>query len=375
MSKRVLHVSQPGDGGVARFVAGLVGDQVERGYDVVVAGPPELEAPVRAAGASRIEWRAGRNPGPAALAETRRLARVVAAARPDIVHLHSSKAGLAGRLTLRGRRTTLFQPHSWSFEALEGPLRRAATVWERQAARWTDVLVCVSEGERERGESAGIRGRFHVVRNGVDLDAFPEVSPAERSAARARLGRRDAPLAVCVARLSRQKGQDVLLRAWPAVRARVADARLVLVGDGPATDELRAQASGGVEFAGAREDVRDWLAAADVVVAPSRWEGMSLAVLEAMACGRSIVATEVPGVHEALGSGSGAVVAVEEEAALADAVAVRLLDPALTAAEGAAGRRRAERHHDLATTHERMAALYDDVLGLPRRERVEPAAS
>jgi glycosyltransferase involved in cell wall biosynthesis len=345
-------------------VTGLAGDQVERGYDVVVAGPPELAEAIRAVGASPVLWSAGRNPGPAALAETRRLARVVAAARPDIVHLHSSKAGLAGRLALRGRLTTLFQPHSWSFEALEGPMRRAATAWERQAVRWTDLVVCVSDGERERGESAGIGARFQVVPNGVDLTGFPEAPQEERSAARSRLGLADGPLAVCVARLSRQKGQDVLLRAWPTVLRRVADARLVLVGDGPAEEELRAQAPAGVEFAGAREDVRDWLASADVVVFPSRWEGMSLALLEAMACGRSVVATEVPGVREALGPGSGSIVAVEDETGLADAVADRLLDRSLTAAEGKAGRARAERYHDLGTTHERMAAVYAGVLGV-----------
>jgi glycosyltransferase involved in cell wall biosynthesis len=358
MAMRVVHVSQPGDGGVARCVVDLAGDQVRRGYDVVVAGPRELETRVREAGAAHVLWEAGRNPGPAALAEARRLARVLATERPDVVHLHSSKAGLAGRLALRGRVTTLFQPHSWSFEAVREPLRRAAVLWERHAARWTDVLVCVSEGERARGEAEGIRANFRVVPNGVDLEAFSEASPAERSAARGRLGLDDAPLAVCVARLSRQKGQDVLLRAWPRVRERAEEARLVLVGDGPAAAELAGLVSAGVELVGARDDVADWLAAADVVVAPSRWEGMSLALLEAMARGRSIVATEVAGVREVLEKGAGAVVAVEDEPALAEAVAARLLAPALAAAEGAAARKQVERRHDLRTTLERMDDVY-----------------
>lgn len=352
---------------MARFVIGLAADQVERGQHVVVAGPPDLAEPARDAGASSVLWSAGRNPGPGALSETRRLARALAAERPDIVHLHSSKAGLAGRLALRGRLPTLFQPHSWSFEALQGPLRSAAIVWERTATRWTNALISVSQDERARGESAGIHANFHVVPNGVELDAFPEASAAERVAARARLGLADGPLAVCVARLSRQKGQDVLVRAWPGVRSRVADARLVLVGDGPAAKELRDEAGAGIEFAGAREDVRDWFAAADVVVAPSRWEGMSIALLEAMACGRTVVAAEAPGMREALGTGTGAVVAVEDEIALADAVAVRLADPVLAAAEGSAGRRRVEHHHDLTTTHERIAAVYSEVLATASR--------
>lgn len=377
MSIRVLHVSQPGDGGVARVVAALARDQAGRGYDVVVAGQPEgeLEQAVRSSGARFVAWRAGRNPGPAALVETRTLARVLSAERPDLVHLHSSKAGLAGRLALRGGLPTLFQPHSWSFEALRRPLRAAATAWERRAASWTDTVVCVSEGERARGSSAGIQARFSVVPNGVDLDAIAATGPSERAAARARLGLVDGPLAVCVARLCRQKGQDVLLRAWPVVRSRVPEARLVLVGGGPDERELRRAAGEAVELVGPRDDVRDWLAAADVVVAPSRWEGMSIAVLEAMASARSVVATEVPGIREALGEDA-PVVPVEAVDALAYAVAERLADPELAASEGRAARERAERYHDVRTTHERMAALYADVLDRrPRREgAVESAA-
>jgi glycosyltransferase involved in cell wall biosynthesis len=377
MSIRVLHVSQPGDGGVARVVAELARDQVVRRYDVVVAGQPnrELEQAVRGAGARFVAWRAGRDPSPVALLETRALARILSAERPDLVHLHSSKAGLAGRLALRGRVPTLFQPHSWSFEALRGPLRAAAAAWERRAASWTDTIVCVSGEERARGWSAGVRARFSVVPNGVDLETFAAAGPSERAAARARLGLADGPLAVCVARLCRQKGQDVLLRAWPSVRSRVPEARLVLVGGGPDERDLRRAAGEAVELVGPRDDVRDWLAAADVFVAPSRWEGMSIAVLEAMASGRSVVATDVPGIHEALGEAAD-VVPVEAVDALADAIAERLADTELAAEEGRAARQRAERVHDVRTTHERIAAVYADVLDrrLRRKGAVESAA-
>jgi glycosyltransferase involved in cell wall biosynthesis len=223
----------------------------------------------------------------------------------------------------------------------------------------------VSEGERERGRQAGVAGRYVVVPNGVDLTALAATGTEERVEARARLGLPDAPLAVCVARLSRQKGQDVLLEAWPAIRASVEDAMLVLVGDGPAEHELRAAASTGVDLVGQRDDVRDWLTAADVVVAPSRWEGMSLSLLEAMAVGRSVVATDVPGAREALGGEAGAIVATESVSELADAVVERLRDRDLAAAEGRSGRRRAERHHDVRIANDRIAALYGELLGRP----------
>lgn len=361
---RVLHVTQPGEEGVAFVVRDLAQDQVERGFDVVVAGPTNLDfaRAIEATGARLVPWKARRSPGPSVIAETRALQRIFAAERPALVHLHSSKAGLAGRLALRGRLPTLFQPHSWSFEALREPLRRAAAAWERLATRWTSTIVCVSEAEREHGERVGVRGRFRVVPNGIDLVHFKEAADEDRRDARVRLGLDDGPLALCVGRLCRQKGQDVLVNAWPAVRAGVPEARLVLVGGGPSEQELRRAAGEGVELVGTRQDVPDWLAAADVVAAPSRWDGMSLAVLEAMARGRSVVATDVPGAREALGD-AGAIVPIEAGDELADAIIDRLRQPELAAAEGRNARRRSELHHDVRATCGRIAELYVETVG------------
>ena len=313
-----------------------------------------------------VEWPAGRNPGPAVTVETARLAQVISRSTPAVVHLHSSKAGLAGRLALRRRIPTVFQPHGWSFEAATGGLRRVVVAWERFAARWVDALVCVSEGEAADGAAAGIDARWAVIATGIDLAAFPYADDAARAAARERLGLSDAPLVVCVGRLSRAKGQDVLLAAWPLVRNAVPDATLVLVGDGPDRRGLERRAVTGAMFAGDRRDVSEWLAAADVAVAPSRWEGMSLSLLEAMATGRSVVATDVAGVREALGRDSSAIVPVENRAALADALVRRLRDPALARAEGEAARVRAEASYDFSRTTRALVELYDEVL---RRRR------
>jgi glycosyltransferase involved in cell wall biosynthesis len=360
----VLHVTQPTGGGVASHVASLAEAQIRHGWSVAVASPLDsaFAGRVTAAGARHLAWVAGREPGRHTLGEVRPLAQIVAAVRPDVVHLHSSKAGLAGRLAVRGRRPTVFQPHAWSFEAVDGLVGRAALAWERGAARWADVIVCVSEGERQRGEEMGVRARFQVIRNGVDLNALPAASPKDREEARRRLGLDTAaPLAVCVGRLSRQKGQDILLEAWPAVRERVPEAKLALVGSGPDADALRLEAGPGVELTGERDDVPDWLAAADLVVQPSRWEGMSLALLEAMARGRSVVATDVPGTAETLADVAGAVVPVDSPGPLADAVAARLLDPARAAAEAVENRRRAEQF-DLNRTTAAFVEVYRELL-------------
>ena len=170
-------------------------------------------------------------------------AAIVGEVDPDLVHLHSAKAGLAGRLLLRGRRPTVFQPHAWSFEATGGAVGRGALMWERAGARWADVIVCVSEGERRRGQEAGVKARYEVVPNGVDLARWAPAAGDDRATARAALALdASAPVAVAVGRLAPQKGQDVLLPAWERVLERVPSGCLVLVGDGPDRDRARGAA-------------------------------------------------------------------------------------------------------------------------------------
>jgi glycosyltransferase involved in cell wall biosynthesis len=360
----VLHVTQPTEGGVGRQLQALIADQLARGFDVAVACPAqgELRDWALEAGVRHWPWTAARFPGPGVTLETAALSRIVGRADTDLYHLHSSKAGLAGRLVLRGQRPTLFQPHAWSFEAVNGVVGRAALAWERMSARWAHVVVCVSEGERLRGEKAGIHARFRVIPNGVDLERFPPASAEDRAAARARLGRSPGErLVVCVGRLARAKGQDVLLEAWPLVRETVPDATLVLVGAGPDEQALRRRTTAGVELVGERDDILDWLAAADVIVQPSRWEAMSLALLEAMARGRSVVVTDVAGMPEILAGVEGAVVPVEAPAPLAAAIAQRLLDPARAEAEGRENLRLVERF-DLRRTTDEFATVYRELI-------------
>lgn len=369
MMLSILHVSQPTDAGVALCVATLVADQAARGWRVSVACPSEgaLADRVREAGAEHIGWMATRSPGPSVVKETVALKKILREADADLVHLHSSKAGLAGRLALRGRRPTVFHPNGWSFYAVTGPARRAAIAWERLSARWANVIVCVSEEERLGGERAGICANWRIIPNAIDLTAFPKASSAERAEARRRFDLDDEPVVVCVGRVCRQKGQDVLLDAWHDVRRRVRDAQLLFVGDGPDRLALADRSGPGVRFVGQRDDVAEWLGAADVVAMPSRWEGMSFTMLEAMGRGRSVVATDVAGAREGLGGEAGAIVPVEDPGSLAEAIIDRLLDPRRAEEEGAAGRRRVVQSHDAVRMSEEIACLYEDLLQLPSR--------
>ncbi|MFG6197854.1 glycosyltransferase, partial [Nonomuraea sp. JJY05] len=343
MRPGVLHVTQPVDGGVGAYVAMAAADQARRGWRVAVACPPPdllagpLAGELDRLGVPRLDWAAGRAPGLGDVVQAARLRRIVREFGPDAVHLHSSKAGLAGRAALRGRVPTLFQPHGWSWLAARGAVATAALAWERLAARWADRVICVGEGEAALARRHGVPGDLVVVRNGVDLRRFRPAGPRERAEARARHGiAEDTPLAVCVGRVTRQKGQDLLLSAWQRVAARDGRARLAIVGDGPLLRTLRSRAVPGVHFAGGVTDVRPWYAAADVVVLPSRWEGLPLTALEALATGRPVVACAVPGLTELVSGGVGALVQPEDGAGLAEALLVRLGQPALAGAEGAA---------------------------------------
>ena len=363
----VMHVSQPTVDGVAKVVAGLAGDHASRGWNVVVACPPEgrLAADAVARGAWHAPWYATRDPGLSVLSEAVALMRILSRVDPDLVHLHSSKAGLVGRLVIRGRRPTVFQGHGWSFHAVDGAMKALVVRWEVFATRWAHLLVCESEDERLEGEMAGLAGNWALASNSVDVDRFHPPTEMEHREARGALGVRG-PVVVCVGRLCRAKGQDVLLTAWPRVREVVPDAELLLVGGSPPAGELSSFLSAsrlppGVRLAGQQDDVRPWLMAADIVAAPSRWDTHSIAILEAMACGRPVVATGVAGARESLGD-TGAVVAVEDHQALADALVARLTDPELRDREGASGRERVVVRFAAEHCIPRVGDLYDGVL-------------
>lgn len=215
---RAMHVAQPTDAGVANVVLALINDQKARGWDVHLACPTSvgyLAERARAAGVSVHRWESSRSPHRGILPESRRLASVIASVRPDVVHLHSAKAGLIGRLVVRGKTATIFQPHAWSFEAVSGVVERATVLWERWAARWTTATLCVSEAEAGRGRGLGcLAPVVTVIPNGVDIAAWGPNSDEEARLARSTLDvPHDAFMAVVVGRLARQKGQDIALRA------------------------------------------------------------------------------------------------------------------------------------------------------------------
>ncbi len=369
---RVLHLTQASaPGGIQRLFRELVPLQVERGLIVGVACPATngLDPVVRRAGAAGYEWPATRAISPTSFRrEFRRVRRVIADFQPDVVHMHSSKAGLIGRLAYRG--PAIFQPQAWSFHHVPALARPLIEGWERLGQRLVTTTVCSSYDEQVEGAEHGVTQVSAVIENGISLDDFPVQTCLDRRAARAALGLDpNAPIAACIGRLCRQKGQDLLFDAWPDVLRRAPDARLLLVGSGPDEERLRARQPDSVAWIGWQTDVRPYLAAADLIVMPSRWEGMSFGLIEALASGRSIVATNATGMRENIEPfDAGAIVELGPSAAeqLAEQITVRFADPQLAAREGVNGRARAE-ELSIERMEHRLYDAYCDIarVGLP----------
>lgn len=242
-----------------------------------------------------------------------RLVREMRAAKPALVHTHSSKAGILGRAAARIARVprVVHTVHGWSFNDTQPPIvARLFRALERAAARSTDRIVCVSDADRREGIASGI-GRpeaYRLVRSGIDPQEFAP-RPGARERVRAELGIGPGELlAGTVACLKPQKAPlDLVETAAAALRADLR-LRFVLAGDGElrAAVETRARDLGlGDRFRllGWRRDVPDLLAALDLFVLTSLFEGLPRAVLQAMVAGIPVVATAVGGTPEVVRDG------------------------------------------------------------------------
>ncbi len=362
---RMLHLSQPTSGGTAVCVRALTSSAARHGYMVTVGCPDGGDLPrwTAKAGGAWLPLPLTRSPGLVDSAHLVALRTLIRGA--DLLHLHASKAGALGRLALLGmspeeRPACIFTPHGWSW-LVGGPLAPAYRRFERAAARLADVIVSVSEEDRHAGaEVLGVdAARIRVIPNGVDTRLFgPDGPRAERSTS---------PLIVCVGRFDVAKGQDIALHAL--ARMRTVDARLRLVGDGPTRGALvqlagRLGIADRVELTGFDAAPARHMRAADIVLVPSRWDAQSLVLLEAMACGRPVVATKVPGVRAL--DGVGAVVPREDPETIARALDGLLSDAVRRDRMGAAARDRAVAEFDLRRCMERYRILWDALL---RRRR------
>ena len=364
---RLLHVIGDSEfGGGARIVLRLAAAAREWGWDVAVLSTnPRMLRELSAAGIESVALDCIRR-------EIRplhdtvgllRLARYLRRERYDLVHTHTSKAGFVGRLaaSLAGAPRIVHTVHGFAFHEGSRPAAlRFYAALERFAARRCHRIVTVSEFHRRWALELGIgrADRVVCIPNGI-----PEPPPdggGDRERIRAELGLApDDAVLVSAGRLAAGKGLEDLLAAAVLLRERGRGAiRLLLPGAGPFAEALRGRIRaldlvGQVVLPGFREDIPALLRAADLAVLPSLREGLSIALLEAMACGLPIVASAIGSNVEVTRGGEAAVlVPVEAPEAIATAVA-ELLDDA--------GRRRAlgERAREIFRTGYRESVMLE----------------
>ncbi|WP_210491632.1 glycosyltransferase [Patulibacter sp. SYSU D01012] len=303
--------------------------------------------------------------------------------RPDVVHTHTAKAGLLGRLAARvvlGRRVTVV--HTYHGHVLRGYFgRRTEALFrtlETLLARTTDRLVGVSQATVDELVDLGVapRDRFSVVPVGLDLDRFLAVTPDPDGLRRQIDAPATALVVAFVGRLAPIKRVDVLLAAVADARRRGADVRLLVAGDGELRADLERQAAplgAAVRFLGFRDDLPSVAAAADVAALTSDNEGTPVALIEAAAAGVPAIATAVGGVGDIVLDGTtGVLVAPGDVEGFADALVAAAADRQALAAMGAAARRHVGRRYDAARLVRDVDRLYGELLGRPA-ERPSPA--
>jgi glycosyltransferase involved in cell wall biosynthesis len=311
------------------------------------------------------------------LVATFRLARIMRAERPHILHTHTAKAGAIGRLAavLAGRARPPIVVHTFHGHVLRGYFGRTRSGIfrrvERRLARVTDALVAVSPEVRDDLVALGVAApeKFAVVRLGIELDERVAGSAAARAATRRVLGVADARFLVgWIGRMTGVKRTEDVLRAFKLLRDRDVDACLCMVGDGPDRGRVERLASQlGIMrdcfFTGYQEEIGPFFGAFDVFVLPSGNEGTPVTAIEALAAGCPVVATRVGGIPDVVRDGEDGFLvepgAVEE---LADRLVRLASDPDLRAALGAAGRRRVPQRYGVERLVDDVDRLYRELL-------------
>jgi glycosyltransferase involved in cell wall biosynthesis len=358
-----------GMGGADSQLLGAAQELLHRGHEVLIVsltplGPMGLQARDLGIPTESLEMPRG-VPDPRGLV---RLARLVRAWRPDVVHSHMVHANLLARLV------RLFAPIpalvSTIHNVYEGG--RLRMLGYRLTNWMVDHMTIVSEAAAERFVRERIvpSKLLRVVPNGVDVERFQRLPAGVREAVRKSIGLGGEFTWLAVGRFELAKDYPNMLRAFATVHARYPTAILLLVGRGSLQAETEALVGqlglqDVVRFMGVRDDVAEVMSTADGYVMSSAWEGMPMVLLEAAAAGLPIVATRAGGNHEVvLDEASGFLVPPGESGPLAEAM-VRLMElpEDQRRSMGRRGRDHIKRHYGVGRVADQWEELYRDVLG------------
>lgn len=355
-------------GGVQVHVRQLAWRLRERGHEVVVLAPTTAQASepwLRSVGRPiRVPYRG--TVAPIAPFSRRRTRAALASFRPDLVHVHeplTPSASMFATLAADAPVVATFHAYLDRSRAMELAAPVLRMVWDRIA-----LAVAVSEAAATFLRRALPDAALEIVPNGVDVGAFAEPgSPAG--------GLTEGRRIVWVNRLDPQKGFPIAVAAFSKVLADVPDAALVVLGDGrdrEALGLLTEATRSRIDMCGSvpNDRIPDYHAACEVFVSPAvGQESFGIALVEAMAAGLPVVATDIPGYREVVTDGvEGLLVPPRDPEALAAGLVRVLRDPGLARRLGEAGRERA-RAYDWPIVVDRLAELYGRALGSDREPR------
>jgi glycosyltransferase involved in cell wall biosynthesis len=305
-----------------------------------------------------------------------RLARLMRQGRYHIVHTHTAKAGFLGRIAARmaGVPHVVHTLHGVTFPEHVHPFARGVYILlERIAARCCDVLITVGEDVKTRylAASIGRTEQYVTIPSGMDTRAFEDARAASRfarSAVREQLGLQDRHVVVgMVSRLEPRKGWDHFLEAVARLAPDFPDVRALVVGEGGERERLQRLAKelgvgDRIVFAGYRSDVARVIAAVDVAVLTSLWEGLPRVLVQYALLERPIVTFAVEGAHEVVEDGvSGWVVPLRDTDALVERLRPLVASERLRAAAGANARKRVEGRWDVEVMVEGIERVYEAV--------------
>jgi glycosyltransferase involved in cell wall biosynthesis len=301
------------------------------------------------------------------------LFRICKNRRFDIVHTHTSKGGFLGRIAARVARvpTIIHTIHGFAFHEFTGGLVTALYVHlEKLAARFCDFIICVNNEDRCTAIDKGIAqpDKIVTILNGIDLRQFEGIVDTDLQ--REGLGLpKEAMLVGTVGRLAPQKGFVHLIEAIPYILRAHPQTWFLFAGDGPLKAELQALAKDlGVadrcRFLGFRRDIPQLLMCYDIFALPSLWEGLSVTLLEAMATGRAVIATDIKGNREVVTDGvNGVLCQPRNSQALANAIIHLLENQEKARLLGMRARQTIEQRFDEQIMLERTLELYRTLTG------------
>lgn len=311
-----------------------------------------------------------------------RLSNIIREVKADIVHTQLYEADIIGRLAAKIAQvpvviSSIQNIHWWKSDHKLAPRIKAAI--DRITVNYcTAKVIAVSDAVKEfHIKQVGYNSRkVTVLYNTINLDEFTlpgNLDPKRKKETDFEL-QPETPVIINVASLTPQKGQVYILQAVPKVLKAIPDTHFLIVGQGRLNPELQAIAretgiSNNVIFTGLRSDIAELLAMSDIFVLPSLWEGLSVAVLEAMAMKKPVVATNIAGMSELVINGeTGVLVPIRDADALADAIINLLRYKQKAQRFGDAGRKRVTKFFSDDVVVTKLENLYEQLLTQKRRK-------